>query len=67
MSTITRVTVMVDLTIRQKDGDETNIEDILNECGYEFRLSPDHEAIGAFIEYSDMWDYFTIKSAGQQQ
>lgn len=61
MSKLTKVTVMVDLTIRQNDDDETDIRDILDECGYEFRLSPDHEANGAFVEYSDMWDYNNIR------
>lgn len=66
MSKITKVTVKVDLVIVQKDGDETNIEDILNDCGYEFRTSPYHEENGVFIEYSDMWDY-TIKSTGESK
>lgn len=56
-----RVTVTVDLSILSNPSAEINIEDVLNEMGYEFSASPEHYTAGIWVEASDMWDY-EIKS-----
>ena len=61
MAKTTRVTLTFDVSIFQPDGDETELQEILDEMWYDFFPSDEHEAKGISILNPDAWDYSNVR------